>query len=374
MRNRIIPSARSLLFVFVVLAVPVAAPVVSFAQVSVSITVGPPELPVYDQPVCPGDSYIWTPGYWAWADGDYYWVPGTWVEAPEVGFLWTPGYWGWGGSSFIFNEGYWGPQVGFYGGINYGYGYFGQGFQGGRWDNGHFFYNRSVSNVDVTVIHNTYNTTVVNNTVTRVSYSGGTGGINARPTPEEEVAAQGRHIPPVAAQTEHAQTARSNPQLRVSVNHGQPPIAATPKPGAFSEGGVVPAKGASAIHTSAAAPVNNSSHTVTPAVHPNDLPPAGHPAAPNTGNPKLDQQYQQQQEKLLAQQQQERQKLQQKQDQDHQKVAQQNADAAAKQKLEQQHQQQTQQLVQKHTQQQQKLQAKQQPPRQNQPDARKEKP
>ncbi len=38
----------------------------SFAQVGVSVTIAPPELPVYEQPLCPGDGYIWTPGYWAW--------------------------------------------------------------------------------------------------------------------------------------------------------------------------------------------------------------------------------------------------------------------------------------------------------------------
>ena len=59
-------------------------PVPSFAQIAASITVAPPELPVYEQPMCPGDGYIWTPGYWAW-DSEYYWVPGTWVMAPEPG-------------------------------------------------------------------------------------------------------------------------------------------------------------------------------------------------------------------------------------------------------------------------------------------------
>jgi hypothetical protein len=73
----------------------------SFAQVGVSIRIAPPPLPVYEQPICPGDGYIWTPGYWDWSD-DYYWVPGTWVIAPEPGFLWTPAYWGWGGNGFIF--------------------------------------------------------------------------------------------------------------------------------------------------------------------------------------------------------------------------------------------------------------------------------
>ena len=97
---------------------------VSFARVGVSITIAPPELPYYEQPMCPGDGYMWTPGYWAWSD-DYYWIPGTWVMPPEVGFLWTPGYWGWGGDGFLFNDGYWGASVGFYGGIDYGFGYFG---------------------------------------------------------------------------------------------------------------------------------------------------------------------------------------------------------------------------------------------------------
>src|SRR5208282_2203751 len=131
--------------------------------IGVAITIGPPPIPVYEQPICPGDGYLWVPGYWAYDYDidDYYWVPGTWIVAPEVAFLWTPGYWGWGGDRFVFYDGYWGPLVGFYGGINYGFGYFGFGFEGGRWDGGHFFYNRAVLNVDVNVIHNVYNTTVV---------------------------------------------------------------------------------------------------------------------------------------------------------------------------------------------------------------------
>ena len=181
---RTIRSIGLLLFVLGMLAMSAA----SFSQVriGVAITIAPPELPVYDQPICPGDGYIWTPGYWAYGDDDYYWVPGTWVLAPEVGFLWTPGYWGWGDGGYIFHDGYWGPQIGFYGGINYGFGYFGHGYEGGRWDNGHFFYNRAVTNVNVTVIHNVYETRVANNTtVTRVSYNGGNGGVNERPTARE---------------------------------------------------------------------------------------------------------------------------------------------------------------------------------------------
>ena len=247
---RSIPSIRSLLFALVLLGMLVSA----YAQISISISFAPPELPVYEQPLCPGEGYLWTPGYWAYGDDDYYWVPGTWVMAPEVGLLWTPAYWGWGGNGYVFYDGYWGQQVGFYGGISYGYGYFGEGYEGGRWQNGEFYYNRSVNNVNVTNIHNVYNTTVINNTTTvnRVSYNGGNGGINRRPRPEEEAASRERHIPPVAVQAQHAQAARANPELRASVNHGQPPVAATPKPGAFNDRAVVPAKQAGAPYNPAA--------------------------------------------------------------------------------------------------------------------------
>ena len=361
----------------------------SFAQVAVVIRFGPPPLPVYEQPLCPAEGYIWTPGYWAYDYDydDYYWVPGTWVLAPEPGLFWTPGYWGWGGDSFVFYEGYWGPQVGFYGGINYGYGYFGTGYEGGRWDNGRFFYNRSVNNVDVTEIHNVYNTTVINNTtVTRVSYNGGSGGINARPTPEEEAAAHQRHIPPVAVQAQHVQAARADPQLRASVNRGKPPVAATPKPGVFNDRAVVPAKEAGGPYSPPAnrrageprgnppiAPAEKNVPRPKAVVHPKDLP-SDELRPPNTGNPKLDQKYQQQEEKLRAKQDQERQKLQQKQEQDHQRLEKQAADEARRQQLEQKHQQQTEHLQQQQRKDWEKVQAKQRPGPPNPPKPQEEKP
>jgi hypothetical protein len=347
------------------------------AQVVVSVSFGPPELPVYEQPLCPGEGYIWTPGYWAWdtdAD-DYFWVPGTWVLPPQVGFLWTPGYWAWNGAAFAFYEGYWGPLVGFYGGINYGYGYFGRGYEGGRWDHDRFYYNRSVNNVNVAQIHNVYNTTIVNNNSTRISYNGGNGGIGTRPTSDEIAAARSRQAGPVSQQVQHVQAARTDQSLRASQNHGKPPIAATPRPAAFSEHGVVAAReggkynpppGRNAYHGSPSgdssrpneAPPARSSRPTT-VVHPNDAPPHTNLPAPNTGNPKLDQKYQQEQEKLRAKQEQEHQRLQQKQDQEHQKSLKKQADEARKQQMEQRHQQQTQQMEQKHAQQSQKLQQQQ---------------
>ena len=69
-----------------------------------------------------------------------------WSRRPPA-CMWTPGYWGWGGAAFIWHAGYWGPHVGFYGGINYGFGYTGVGFVGGEWRGRDFFYNRSVVNI-----------------------------------------------------------------------------------------------------------------------------------------------------------------------------------------------------------------------------------
>jgi len=347
---------------FLLAALLCIVPASSFAGVFISINIAPPVLPVYVQPPCPYDGYLWTPGYWAYDNdfGDYYWVPGTWVLAPEVGYLWTPAWWGWGDGGYFFHEGYWGQQIGFYGGISYGFGYFGTGYQGGRWDGGHFFYNRTVNNVNITNIHNTYNTTVINNntTINRVSYNGGTGGIVARATPAEEAVAQERHIPPVAAQVQHLQTARSNPQLRASVNQGKPPIAATARPSEFSGQGVVAAHEAGAPYHPEANRPTAASHPAN-AAHASELQPHQAPPPPNTGNTKLDQKYQQQQTKLIAKQNQEHQQLQQKQEAQHQQLAQQNANDARKQQMERQHQQQTQQMEQRHTQQQQQLEQRQ---------------
>ncbi len=183
----------------------------TFAATFISVTVAPPPLPVYAQPVAPGPGFIWTPGYWAYGPEGYFWVPGTWVVAPFTGALWTPGYWAWSNGVYGWRAGYWGPRVGFYGGVNYGFGYTGVGYHGGYWNNGAFYYNRAVNNVNVASVHNTYNTTVINNDVTRrVSYNGGTGGTRAQPTAAERSVAAEQHTPPIAAQQEHERSAAGN--------------------------------------------------------------------------------------------------------------------------------------------------------------------
>jgi hypothetical protein len=335
-------------------------------HVGVAIAVAPPPIPVYDQPVCPGDGYFWTPGYWDYDydAGDYFWVPGTWVEPPEVGFLWTPGWWGWGGSGFLWNAGFWGPTVGFYGGINYGFGWFGTGFYGGRWEGGHFFYNTDVWHVGGG-FHNVYNEHVDIHNDVHVSYNGH-GGVDARATAQEEAAARERHVGPVAAQTQFRETARNDPQQRFSNNHGRPATVATARASDFhgnagargNEAGGRPAENGARNETNARTE-NGGSKTYT---HPNDLPAAERPAAPNTGNAKQDKKYQQQQENLYNKQTQERQKLQSQQDKEHQQAQKQSANQQKQEQMEQRHSQQTQQLQQRHAQQTQQLQSRQAPP------------
>jgi hypothetical protein len=215
MKRKFYPVALAALL-FVGLSLPS-----SFAQVGISIGIAPPPIPIYTQPYPPGPGYIWTPGYWAY-DSDYYWVPGAWVLPPRIGFLWTPGYWGYNGSNYFFNEGYWGPTVGFYGGINYGYGYGGQGYYGGRWVGNTFRYNRAVTRVNTSVIHNTYvNKQVIKNTGSRASFNG-PGGATAKATAHEQTAAKAEHISATSAQKSRVEAAKNNPDLHVTNNQGKP--------------------------------------------------------------------------------------------------------------------------------------------------------
>jgi len=227
--------ARSLVVLATATALTAVTTPAAHAGVFVSVNFAPPALPVYVQPAIPGPGYIWTPGYWAYNPiSGYYWVPGTWVLPPYTGALWTPGYWGWGGGVYAFHPGYWGMHVGYYGGINYGFGYVGVGYVGGYWGPHGFYYNREVNHITNVNITNVYNkTVVVNNNVTRVSYNG-PGGINARPTAEEMRFANESHTPAIAAQVQHQTLASRNEALRASVNHGNPTIAATARPGAFA--------------------------------------------------------------------------------------------------------------------------------------------
>jgi hypothetical protein len=262
------------------------------------------------------------------------------VEPPEVGLLWTPGYWAWADGIFVWYEGYWCPLVGFYGGVNYGFGYFGHGYEGGYWRGTEFFYNSTVNNLTDVHITNIYTKTVVSNViVNRVSYVGGPGGIVARPTAEEEQAALQRHVPTTSMQAQHRESAALRPELLASVNHGKPPIAATARPNDFST------RIAAASH--AGGPV----HLTQPA-HARDLPKPEPISEPPTSATAEERAYLRRLEELQARQEQEREALLQEQESEHAKFAQQpsqNQQAFAA--MERRHQLQTAQMLQHHAEQ-----------------------
>ena len=228
---RLFRSARWLLLALVFAVIPAY----SHAAVFISVGFAPPPLVVYEQPLCPEPGLMWTPGYWAYGDDGYFWVPGAWVPAPYEGALWTPGYWGWGDGLYVFHPGYWGLHVGYYGGINYGFGYMGLGFVGGAWRGHEFAYNTAVMRVNETVIHNTYvdRNIVERNTVardSRVAYSGGPGGIRHDPSPEERLAEHDRHIAHTSFQQQHETAARSDRTSYFKNNNGRPQNVAVGRP------------------------------------------------------------------------------------------------------------------------------------------------
>jgi hypothetical protein len=202
-------------------ALPLAS---SFAAVGISINIAPPVLPVVAQPPCPVAGYIWTPGYWGWGGGGYYWVPGVWVAPPAVGLLWTPPWWGWNNGVYAFNEGYWGPTVGFYGGINYGYGYWGDGYWGGHWEGDTFHYNTAVTRVNTNVVHNTYVDSSVNRQMntSRAAFNG-PNGVKAEPTAEQRAAGENpQKMPATSEQRARQEAASKDRNLQASANKGHP--------------------------------------------------------------------------------------------------------------------------------------------------------
>ena len=225
-----------------------AAPVPVTDDTEEEANEAPPPIPVYEQPPCPVEGYVWTPGVWRWGPDGYFWVPGTWVAPPQVGFLWTPGYWALAGAVYVFHSGHWGPHVGYYGGIDYGHGYDGDGYHGGRWENNRFRYNTAVTNVNVTTVHNVYRERVADNVTVnprvnypRVGFVGGAG-TRPQPTPSEAAHATEPRFRPTPLQLQHHVDARAEPALNAARNEGRPQIAATPRPSAFRAPGVTAAK------------------------------------------------------------------------------------------------------------------------------------
>ncbi len=244
---RLLRSARWLLLALVITLIPVT----SHAQVFLSVHFGPPALPVYVQPPPPAPDLMWVPGHWRYNPvmGDYFWVPGTWVAAPAPGLLWTPGYWGWSNGLYLWHEGYWGRHIGYYGGVNYGFGYGGMGFAGGEWRGGHFAYNTAVMNVDIhdrrfANAHFEDRARVERSIVANpnhVAYAGGPGGINHPATAEERVAEHEQHTAPTKVQEQHSEAAKADKTSYGKANGGHPTHTVAEKPLAAEKNETKPA-------------------------------------------------------------------------------------------------------------------------------------
>ena len=226
-------ALRSARWIFLALLLSVI-PATLHAQF-IRVEIAPPPLPVYEQPPCPEEGLIWTPGYWAYGDEGYFWVPGAWVPAPYEGALWTPPYWGWAGGRYMFHPGYWGRHVGYYGGINYGFGYFGIGFLGGMWREHHFAYNTSIMNVDRRYVHSFYEDRGARERGwverdSHVAFSGGPGGIRHDPGAEERLAEREQHMGITSYQSQHENAARGDRSFYFNNNHGRPEHGAVARP------------------------------------------------------------------------------------------------------------------------------------------------
>ncbi len=184
-------------------------------------------------------------------------MPGTWVLPPEEGLLWTPGYWGWSDGAYLWHEGYWGPHVGFYGGVDYGFGYGPRGYDGGYWDHGQLYYNTAVNRIPPAVhVSHVYRHPIDSaGAPSRVSFNGGRDGVRLRPTAAQLSAGHESHVRPISAQRQLVQSASHDRQLRADYNHGQPGVAATPRPMAYSGGN------ARALHSPGRRPGRHAART-----------------------------------------------------------------------------------------------------------------
>jgi len=203
------------------------------ADVVSTASIAPPPLPAYSQPALPGPGYMWIPGYWGWNGAGYYWVPGYWALPPAADLLWTPGYWGWSDTDkdYVFHSGYWAPTVGYYGGIDYGFGYTGEGYQGGYWRNHLFTYNRAVNDLGTADVASYASQAFA--PANHISFNGGRGGTTALPTPEQLASEREHHIGPTPVQIQHQQTASRIPTQMYSENKGAPPITAVARANDF---------------------------------------------------------------------------------------------------------------------------------------------
>ena len=138
---QLLRSSRWLLLGLLLSLVPAS----SYAGVFISVGFAPPVLPVYEQPPCPQarlDVDARLLGLWRRRLLSGSRARGCLLPMRVRFGLRRTGA-GRAGC-YVFHTGYWGPHVGYYGGVNYGFGYMGIGFVGGRWHGHDFEYNTRV--------------------------------------------------------------------------------------------------------------------------------------------------------------------------------------------------------------------------------------
>ena len=199
-----------------------AAAASAVVAIGVSINVAPPELPVYEQPPIPGPGYLWTPGYWAWGDEWLLLGAGHLGRAAAAGLSLDAGLLGLGRRRLLWHAGYWGPHVGFYGGVNYGFGYGGHGYRGRLLARRR----RSTTTAASTIIPGTCTspTSTTNRDRrhgNRVSFNGGNGGVRPRRRRRHSWRQSTSIISrPCGASCTRSSWRARNRQLHATINHG----------------------------------------------------------------------------------------------------------------------------------------------------------
>ena len=82
-------------------------PVVVAPTGQVIVAEQPPPLKQEAVGAPPGDSYVWTQGYWAHTDTRWVWIPGHWQMRPTATSTWVPGHWDRTVNGWVWTPGYW---------------------------------------------------------------------------------------------------------------------------------------------------------------------------------------------------------------------------------------------------------------------------
>lgn len=79
----------------------------ALARVHFYVGFGPPAPVVETAPVSPGAGYVWTPGYYNYANGGYVWVNGAWRRPPLHRHAYVAGAWVHGNHGWYHRDGHW---------------------------------------------------------------------------------------------------------------------------------------------------------------------------------------------------------------------------------------------------------------------------